>query len=152
MLYVSQNNFDTDLSLKKRVSNDVITEQYIRYFDNDGFELSYLEQEYYRENNVLLTNCLNHTCCQKEWLKCEDEKFKVDHSLLLQRFYFTDEAQLQLISKKDKFPQLNKYLRLKPKWGLDFALEYYDKDQALEVIHIEVDYNNYNAALEVKLK
>ena len=152
ILQVTDNTFDLDLSLKLRVSNDVINEQYIRYFDNDGFELSFLEQEYYRENNIKLSSQLNHPCCQKEWFICKDERFKVDHSLLLQRYYFVGEAELQLLSKKEKFPQLNKYLRLKPKWGLDFALEFYDNNHAIEVIHIEMDYNNYYAALEAKAK
>ena len=45
MLSATNNTFDSYLGLAKRVSNDVINEQYIKYFDNDGFELSFLEQE-----------------------------------------------------------------------------------------------------------
>jgi len=150
MFTISDNKFDQYLELKNRVSNDVITEQYIRYFDNDGFELSFLEQEYYRENKVSINNTLNHYCDQKEWIKCEDENFKVDHSMILQRWEFVKDARLQLESKKTKFPQLNKYLRLNSKWGLDFAIEYYDESNAIEVLHIETDYNNYYEALVAK--
>ena len=146
MFTVSDNKFNQYLDLKQRVSNDVITEDYIRYFDNDGFELSYLEQEYYRENNVPVNFILNHCCDQREWITCNSEDFKVDHSMILQRWEFTLNAREQLEDKKTMFPQLNKYLRLSSKWGLDFSLEYFKNDEAIEVLHIENDYNNYYGA------
>ena len=33
-----------------------------------------------------------------------------------------------------------------PKWGFDFALEYYDESEYFEVLHFEYDYNNYEEA------
>jgi len=152
MLFIVDNNFNYDLSVDKPIEDKSINEVNVRYFDNDGFELSKLELEYYKVNKVHLEDCLNHVGCQKQWFKCEDSKFKVDHSLLLQRYNFTEQAEEQLIRHKKQFPELNKYLRLKPKWGLDFALEYYDHKHALEVLHIELDYNNYFLALEIKEK
>ena len=150
MFTISDNTFDHYLELKQRVSNDVITEDYIKYFDNDGFELSYLEQEYYRENKVPMKKILNHICDQRVWISCEDKRFKVDHSMILQRWEFVQHARMQLEDKKTKYPQLNKYLRLSKKWGLDFALEYYDDKEALEVLHIETDYSNYYEAAGAK--
>ena len=152
MFTVTDATFDPTLQVENRVSNDVFTEQYIRYFDNDGFELSYLEQEYYRENNVSINTLLNHTCDQTEWIRCDNSLFKLDHSLLLHRRSFVGEAREQLIKYKSQFPQLDKYIRLTPKWGLDFALEYYHGKTSLEVIHFENDYPSYEQALEVKLK
>lgn len=150
MFTISDNKFDHYLELKHRVSNDVITEEYLRYFDNDGFELSYLEQEYYRENNVPVNRILNHACDQRVWISCNDSRFKLDHSMLLQRWEFVLEAREQLENKKTKFPQLNKYLKLNSKWGIDFALEFYNDNVALEVLHIELDYNNYYEAIVAK--
>lgn len=150
MFTISDNKFDRYLELKQRVSNDVVTDDYIKYFDNDGFELSFLEQEYYRENKVGMNKILNHICDQREWISCKHDKLKVDHSMILQRWEFVQHARMQLEDKKTTFPQLNKYLRLKAKWGLDFALEYYDGDEALEVLHIETDYSNYYEAVGAK--
>ena len=152
MFYIVDSKFDFDLSITKAIEENKINEYNVKYFDNDGFELTKLEQEYYKVNNVHLDDCLNHLGCQKQWIQCENNKFKVDHSLLLQRYNFTEEAKQQLEDHKNRFPQLNKYLRLRPKWGLDFSLEYYDHKYALEVLHIELDYNNYFVALEVKEK
>ena len=150
MFFIVDNYFDFDLSIKQAIDSEKINEYNVRYFDNDGFELSKLEQEYYRENNIHLDDCLNHLGCQKQWIKCEHDKLKVDHSLLLQRYNFTEQAREQLETHKKQFPELNKYLRLRPKWGLDFSLEYYDHKHAIEVLHIELDYNDYNIALEIK--
>lgn len=146
MFSITSNEFIRSLNIEKRVSNDVITEHYIRYFDNDGFELSFLEQEYYRENKVGINRILNHCCDQREWISCKQDNFIVDHSMILQRWEFVQEARLQLEDKKNLYPQLNKYLRLKSKWGLDFALEFYDSMQSLEVLHIETDYHNFYEA------
>ena len=151
MFQVSANAFDKSLLLTKRVSNDVVTEEYIRYFDNDGFELSFLEQEYYRENKVPITKILNHFCDQRVWMSGGNENFKLDHCMILQRWGFEGEAKEQLLRYKNKFPQLNKYLSLVPKWGIDFALEYYNGDDWFEVLHIEMDYRSYDQALENKL-
>lgn len=150
MFSVTSNTFDKNLYLTKRVSYDVITEEYLRYFDNDGFELSYLEQEYYRENGVKLNHILNHSCDQKPWMVGGDTNFKLDHSMLLQRWSFEGEAKDQLERMKKTFPQLNKYLSVVPKWGIDFALEYYNNNHWIEVLHIELDYRNYEEALEKK--
>ena len=150
MLSATNNTFESYLGLKKRVSNDVINEQYIKYFDNDGFELSFLEQEYYRENGIKLDYTLNHATDQKDWIVGGDEHFKMDHSLILQRWEFVDEAKKQLEYKRKEYPQLNKFLNLVPKWGLDFALEYYNENSYIEVLHIENDYRTYDEAMLAK--
>lgn len=150
MFSLTTNTFDKNLELTKRVSNDVITEDYIHYFDNDGFELSYLEQEYYRENGIKLSKILNHAGDQRPWIVGGDTNFKLDHSMVLQRWMFGGQAREQLEYKKKTFPQLNKYLCVVPKWGLDFALEYYNNDHWMEVLHIELDYRDYDEAMEAK--
>ena len=150
MFRLVENTLRPFLQLCNRVSNDVIDSQYIRYFDNDGFELSYLEQEYYRENGINLTNCLNHSCDQRVWLEGEYDGLKIDHALLLHRWEFNGEAREQLERYKSKFPELNKYLMLKPKWGMDFALEYYYGENVLEVMHFENDYSSFEEAQNAK--
>lgn len=148
MFKITGNKYDSELALKNKVDNNLVNLYNVKYFDNDGFELSSLEQEFYKANNIVLNSCLNHTCCQREWLVYENDNFFLDHSLILQRFYFTEEAKAQLLSKSKELPQLNKYIKLKPKWGFDFALEYYYENEVIEVMHIEMDFNNYNNALE----
>lgn len=151
MLTITNNNWnDSNLELVKPVEDFKINDKTVMFFDNDGFELSVLEQEYYLENDIFLNPILNHSCDQREWVRCNDKNFKIDHSILLQRWKFAKEAKKQLKNKINAFPQLNKYLKLQNKWGLDFALEYYDQENSLEVLHIETDYKNYEEALQGK--
>jgi hypothetical protein len=150
MLKITTNNFSNDLALRNKIDEYLFTKENLMYFDNDGFELSNLEKEFYRVNNVLLSNCLNHQADQKIWFECENDNFYLDHSLMLQRWELCDEAKEQVNNKSLVFPQCKKYIKLRKKWGLDFALEYFNKEEVLEVIHIENDYRNFNEAFENK--
>lgn len=122
----------------------------IHCFDNDGFELTLLEQQYYKENHFTVNHFLNHHGCQTQWFSLDDPNFILDHSLLLERKSFDDRAREQIESYCKQFPQLLKYLKLKPKWGIDFALEYYSGDSYMEVLHIEYDFYDYDQALKAK--
>ena len=150
MLRVSDSNFTSELHLKRKTNPLNFYEDNLQYFDNDGFELNGLELSYYKDNGVGITDCLNHPADQKQWFICEDKNFKIDHSILLQRWDFADYAREQLLDYKNQFPQLNKYLKLKHKWGFDFSLEYYNGDDVIEVLHIENDFKSYELALEAK--
>lgn len=118
----------------------------IECFDNDGFELSILEQNIYLENNFKLQTHLNHYCLQQKWMELEEGEFIMDHCLLLERKDFQGELKNQLAQWSKRFPQLQKYLKVKPKWGYDMALEYFGQGVCLEVLHIEYDFHDYEEA------
>lgn len=149
MLKLNNSLFNDKLFLTKRINKDNFKKEKMMYFDNDGFELTELEKDFYRSNNVILSNCLNHEADQKIWFSCSDENFYLDHSLLLQRWEMTDDAKEQI--KENSFiPQSKKYLKLRKKWGLDFALEYNKEEEIIEVLHIENDYSELDNALNAK--
>lgn len=150
MFTITDNTFIENIVLTKRVSHDYFTQQYINYFDNDGFELSYLEQEFYREHDIILTDILNHKGNQLPWIECSHPNFKLDHCTISHRWSFEGEAKCQLLNHVHKYPELLKFLSLKPKWGLDFALEFYNKDTFIEVMHFEMDYETYKDAVNAK--
>lgn len=143
-------SFDQTLSCTHPLNFDFFRDETVSCFDNDGFELSLLEQFYYKRNDFPLYNFLNHTCFQVKWFNMNDDNFVLDHSLMLERKSFSGEAKKQIQHYSKKFPQLLKYLKLKPKWGIDFALEYYKDDTYIEVLHIEYDYNDYDEAVKAK--
>jgi hypothetical protein len=149
MILVSDNTFDNNLVLMKRVNYN-ISDHHVNYFDNDGFELTILEQNYYKANGIELSNIQNHAGDQRVWFTCSDEKFRIDHSTLLHRRSFDGDARSQLEAQVDEIPQLHKLLNLKPKWGLDFALEYYGEGRFIEVLHFEMDYRSYDDAIMAK--
>lgn len=152
MFTILQTEFVRYLEISKPIDDSLFTEENVRYFDNDGFQLSLLEQEYYKTNKVKVLNTLNRAGDRPIWMNCEHDTFYLDHSMTPQRWCYISEAKEQLERHLKKFPSLIKYINLKPKWGLDFALEYYDEQDALEVLHIEFDFRNYYQALAMKEK
>lgn len=121
-----------------------------RYFDADGFQLNPLEQEYYTANNIEINECLGVMAAQYDWLKTNNSNFIIDHSFVVTRCCYAGDAKQQLKDWAVDNPWLRKMLLLKPKWGLDFALEYYDNYNYVEVLHIERDYSSYQEAQEQK--
>ena len=150
MLLLTDNTFDRHLQLCTRVPKHEFTDRSVRHFDSDGFELTKLEQAYYKANCIQLSDCLNHISDQKNWILCMDPNFILDHCLLLQRWEFVGDARNQITQYSKEYPQLTRFLKIAPKWGIDFALDYYKDGLALEVIHIEMDYRSYDRAMEAK--
>ena len=150
MFSITDSKFDQELQIHHTIPESSFTHDRVMYFDNDGFELTALEQIFYEGQGIPTNNILNHNCDQRVWIKGGNDEFKIDHCLLLQRWEFTGEARWQINEHKQKFPQLLKFLKIIPKWGLDFALDYYSDNDAVEVIHIENDYRSYEEACEAK--
>lgn len=152
MLELIESSFSKITACTLSIEKELFTEDNIRCFDNDGFELTLLEQNFYTQNNFFIKDYLNHNCLQSKWLEINEEKnFVLDHALLLERKSFEGASREQLKEYVSKFPQLKKYLLVVPKWGIDFALEFYDNDHYMEVLHIEYDYHSYAIAQEAKL-
>jgi hypothetical protein len=135
------------------VQEHLITEDNIRYFDKDGFELTKLEQEFYvcNEFKDRLNTCLNHLCWQEQWFEIESDNFVLDHSIVLHRCSFIDEAREQLLRNIKKVPRVSYLLQTPSKWGLDLSLDFIDNNGLLtEVIHIEFDTKTYHEFLQLK--
>lgn len=147
---IADNTFDRYLELQQPVDHLFFNNDNVSYFDQDGFELTGLERASYEVNGVATTTILNHRTDQKTWIEISDPCFKIDHSAVMQRWQFVNQAQDQLRQHVDQLPQLKKFLSLQAKWGLDFDLEYYDHDCYIEVMHVEVDYRNYYEAMAAK--
>ena len=77
----------------------------------------------------------------------------LNHSLLFERKAYSGEALEQLKRWADKLPIFHKVIAMRPKWGLDFSIDYVDQDgNAFEVLHWEYDGFDFDEVNEVKLK
>lgn len=145
-------------SCTQTINSKLLSKEGVRYFDKDGFELTPLEQSYYVASgyqNKIGSGCLYHTCWQEPWFTLNrDNNFLIDHTMILHRCDFQEDALVQLYKHNKKLPQLNYLINCKQKWGLDFSLDYLDvdSDKIYEVIHIEQDTDNYQEFLEMKSK
>jgi len=129
----------------------------LRDFDKDGYEVpAPLELAYYKSNNVIMnTEIQYHIAPVQEWFT-DTEKSEhglvLDHCMILTRYALAGEAREQLEEVAKNRPIVNKLLSIKPKYGIDFSLDYVTHDVIMEVIHIEQDFTTLEEANEAKEK
>jgi hypothetical protein len=77
----------------------------------------------------------------------------LNHSNLYERKGYTGEALKQLKRWANDLPIFYRLINIRPKWGLDFSMDYYDsKGNTFEVLHWEYDCFDYNESVDKKLK
>ena len=70
--------------------------------------------------------------------------------MILTRYALAGEAREQLETVAKNRPIVNKLLSIKPKYGIDFSLDYITHDVIMEVIHIEQDFTTLEEANAAK--
>jgi hypothetical protein len=129
----------------------------LKDFDKDGYEIDTpIERLHYETNHVdIHQNIQYHFSTGQHWYidtTESEEGLILDHSQLLTRYAYADEARQMIEHAAKVRPVLNKLLVIKPKWGIDFSLDYVTHDVCMEVFHIEKDATTYEEALEYKHK
>lgn len=151
------NQFDVEPYLTIPISANHLITLPLKDFDKDGYEVpGKLEQLHYIANGVDLNREIQyHVAPVKSWYidqEVSEEGLVLDHCMLLCRWAFAGDARKQIQEAAKQRPILNKLLSIKPKWGIDFSLDYISHDVCMEVIHIEQDFDNINAAQSAKQK
>ena len=124
-------------------------------FDKDGYEVpTPLEWLHYETNGVELNREIQfHIAPVQEWYtdtENSEHGLVLDHCMLLTRYAFAGEARAQIQEVCQNRPILQKLLNIKPKWGIDFSLDFVTHNIVMEVIHIEQDFDNIEEAQEAK--
>lgn len=124
-------------------------------FDKDGYEIpTPLEYLHYEANGVELNREIQyHIAPVQEWYKdteSSEHNLVLDHCMLLTRYAFVGAAREQIVEISQQRPILQKLLNIKPKWGIDFSLDFVNRDIVMEVIHIEQDFDNLESAQAAK--
>lgn len=127
----------------------------LKDFDKDGYEVpNLIERAYYEAQGIILNHEIQyHIAPVQPWyLDQEDSEngLVLDHCMLLTRYAFEGAARKQIEDAAHNRPILQKLLSIKPKWGIDFSLDYVSRDIVMEVIHIEQDFDNIDDANEAK--
>jgi len=149
--------FTKDPYLHKPIERHLVETLPFKDFDKDGYEIpTPLEHLHYEANGVELNREIQyHIAPVQEWYKDKNNSevgLVLDHCMLLTRYAFAGEARKQLENCSIRRPILQKLLNIKPKWGIDFSLDYVDHGIVMEVIHIEQDFDNIEEAQEAKKK
>ena len=122
-------------------------------FDQSGYDLCELEQEYAQANNATVTPMRWRQTLRQDWFEPTDTDrgVHINHADLYERKGYHGYALEQLNHWADGMPILYKMSKLIPKWGIDISLDYVDNSGNLfELFHYEWDDHDLNTVLEVK--
>ena len=149
--------FENHPYLETPIARQLVETLKFKDFDKDGYEIpTPLEHMHYEINGVTLNRDIQfHIAPVQEWYKDLDdaeEGLVLDHCMLLTRYAFAGEARKQIEEVSKQRPILQKLLNIKPKWGVDFSLDYVTHDVVMEVIHIEQDFDTIEEAQEARMK
>lgn len=123
-------------------------------FDQNGYDLTVLEQHFAMSNDQEIKNHRSHRhAVKKDWFTQERriEGPVLNHSLLFERKAYAGAALEQLKHWAKKLPLIYKIIAMRPKWGMDFSMDYVDNEgNAFEVLHWEYDSFDYEEICVVK--
>ena len=126
-----------------------------KFLDREGYELNAIEKAFYSENHISVlvedrqTRRVPDNALKVQLQHWYEEKtphpnILIDHAHILHRLAYTGEALEQLKEKAKDYPHLWRMVHLKPKYGADFAIDWVDENQAVEIFHFELDARDYN--------
>lgn len=128
---------------------------YIELFDQNGYRMTQLETIYAFTNNQPPVNHRSEKTIKKEWFTqvYKDTGAVLNHAALFERKGYSGEALKQLKDWARTNNTLYKLIKYKPKWGIDFSMDYVDQEgNAFEILHYEFDGFDLNEIEEMKLK
>ena len=127
----------------------------IALFDQNGYDLSDLEIAYSKINSDWSSTHRNftHVALKKPWFT-QPKKTQgsvLNHALIFERKGYSGAALEQLQKWAEQAPLLWKVARIRPKWGIDFSIDWADRDgNVFEILHYEYDGFDYNEIQAVK--
>lgn len=126
----------------------------LELFDQNGYDLTVLEQYFASTNDVRPKAHRSHRTAIKQPWFTQDQQLEgavLNHSLLFERKAYTGAALEQLEQWAKDLPLIYKVISMRPKWGLDFSMDYVDRDgNAFEILHWEYDGFSYEEICSVK--
>jgi hypothetical protein len=157
MLKLTDNQFDSNPYWDKPIdAAEPLPYRTPDLFDQNGYDLCYTERlyAYYNDTNEQ-PHRTHRVALRKNWFEQDykNEGAVLNHALLFERKGYTGAAREQLTQWAKKYPAYYRLLNIKPKWGLDFSIDYYDSQgNTLELLHWEYDGFDYNDINDTKLK
>ena len=119
----------------------------VALFDQNGYDLTVIEQHFAYSNCTKFKQHRAHIrALKQDWFtQCQTITGPVlNHSLLFERKGYSGPALDELKQWARDMPLLHKITAMRPKWGLDFSMDYVDHaGNAFEVLHWEWDSFDY---------
>lgn len=128
---------------------------WVNLFDQNGYDLTPIEIMYSEVNGHAHSIHRNHThvAIKYPWFTQPEKTHGsvINHALIFERKTYDGEALKQLQSWATQLPLLYKVIRMRPKWGLDFSMDWADdQGNVFETLHYEFDSFDYAEVAELK--
>ena len=156
-LHVTKNQFDPRPCWTERIKTIFACppKEAVELFDQNGYDLTRLEQMYAVANARYTTKHRDreHITLRQTWFQDRqpEDGAHINHAVMFERKGFDGEALEQLQSWAKAEPHLYKLVNMKPKWGLDFSIDYCDREgNVFELLHWEYDGFEYNEIADKK--
>ncbi len=157
MVTLTNNQLDTNGYWSNPVEKILYipTAEDLTLFDQNGYDLTQLEKHFAYSNFAKPKLHRDHIHALKyDWFiqkQPPNEGAILNHSLLFERKAYNGAALEQLQYWAKSLPLMHKLIAMRPKWGLDFSMDYVDrKGNAFEVLHWEYDGFNHEEICAVK--
>lgn len=112
-------------------------------FDQNGYDLTELEKIYALANQSSITHHRGPKfSLRQDWFHQEYqlEGPILNHAFVFERKGYTGPALDQLKTLAEKDPVFYKLVNYRPKWGVDFSMDYCGRDgSSFEILHYEYD-------------
>lgn len=159
MIEVTQQEFfqnqTWDKTLTWKMLDTFRSPQWVELFDQNGYRLTLLEQEYSHANNQPYTLHGDEKSLRKVWIKHVGEAPitgpHLNHAFLFERKGYSGLAleQLRMFARANHL--INKLVNYRGKWGVDFSMDYVDKTgNSMEILHFEYDAYSLQEIQDVK--
>jgi hypothetical protein len=138
------------------VQDSVPTVEQTELFDQNGYDLTPLEQLYAEANGQAgRWHRPNHYALKYDWFTDEQNSVTgahINHALLFERKGYIGAALEQLESWAQHNNLIYKIIKMLPKWGMDISVDYVDSNgNVFELLHWEYDGFNYQEIADKKI-
>lgn len=158
MISLTDNTFNPDGYWRNPIAKLLYEPTYedIDLFDQNGYDLTQIERHYAYGNYVKPAKQRDYRYAIKQDWFIEEVKLEgsvLNHSSLFERKAYAGEALEQLQHWAKKLPLIHKVISIRAKWGLDFSMDYVDRQgNSFEVLHWEYDCFDHDEAQVIKLQ
>jgi hypothetical protein len=129
---------------------------YVDLFDQNGYDLTRIEQVFCRANGLEVSVHRNsfHQSLRTNWMYQDPLPQTgpiLNHCYLFERKGYRGQALKQLQTWARDSPLYYKVINIVPKWGIDFSMDYVDHEgNSFELLHYEYDAFKYEDAVSMK--
>ena len=152
MIQLTENSLNSVSHWSVPISlSDVPPVDWVQLFDQNGYDLTILEQEYAKVNEPAKSHRYRFAL-KYPWMSWEKHsKSHFNHCLLFERKAYAGEALDQLLTWAEFNPLIWKVIKIQSKWGIDVSIDYVDTSgNVFEVFHYEWDDFDYSVVSQKK--